>query len=32
MKQSVVGSGPILIPGNSCSRRYLIKVVLPVEY
>ena len=29
---SVVGSGPILIPGKSCSRRYLMKVVLPVEY
>ena len=32
MKQSVVGSGPIRIPGNSDSRRYLMNVVLPVEY
>lgn len=32
MNRSVVGSGPTLIPGNSCSNRYLIKVVLPVEY
>ena len=32
IKQSVVGSGPIRIPGNSDSRRYLMKVVLPVEY
>ena len=29
---SVVGSGPILIPGKSCSRRYLMNVVFPVEY
>ena len=29
---SVVGSGPILMPGKSCSSRYLMKVVLPVEY
>ena len=29
---SVVGSGPIRIPGKSDSRRYLMKVVLPVEY
>ncbi|KAL5009355.1 hypothetical protein ScPMuIL_014936 [Solemya velum] len=32
MKRSVVGSGPIRIPGKSCSRRYLMKVVFPVEY
>ena len=32
MKRSVVGSGPTLMPGNSCSNKYLMKVVLPVEY
>ena len=32
IKQSVVGSGPIRIPGNSDSSKYLIKVVFPVEY
>lgn len=26
MKESVVGSGPILMPGKSCSSRYLAKV------
>ena len=31
-KRSVVGSGPIRIPGKSLSSRYLMKVVLPVEY
>ena len=30
--RSVVGSGPILIPGKSCSSRYRMKVVFPVEY
>lgn len=25
MKESVVGSGPILMPGKSCSRRYLVE-------
>ena len=29
---SVVGSGPIRMPGKSCSSRYLMNVVLPVEY
>ena len=32
VKASVVGSGPILMPGKSLSRRYLMKEVLPVEY
>ena len=32
MKESVVGSGPIRIPGKSCSIRCRIKVVFPVEY
>ena len=32
INRSVVGSGPIRIPGKSCSRRYRMKVVLPVEY
>ena len=32
VKESVVGSGPILIPGKSLSSRYRIKEVLPVLY
>lgn len=32
MNESVVGSGPIRIPGKSCSMRCRIKVVFPVEY
>ena len=32
VKASVVGSGPILIPGKSLSSKYLMKEVLPVEY
>ena len=32
MKLSVVGSGPMRMPGNSLSSRYRMKVVLPVEY
>ena len=31
-KPSVVGSGPMCMPGNSMSRRYLMNEVLPVEY
>ena len=32
VKASVVGSGPILMPGKSLSSRYRMKEVLPVEY
>jgi len=32
VKQSVVGSGPILIPGYPLSSRYLINDVFPTEY
>lgn len=32
IKESVVGSGPIRIPGKSCSIRCRINVVFPVEY
>lgn len=32
MNLSVVGSGPIRMPGKSFSSKYRMKVVLPVEY